>query len=321
MADKDLENLNISGKDEIRAEERPSEPEGVRHVETGSQNEETPAMSPLKKRLWKMILLGIREFGDPYYQGFAAQVAFYQLLSLVPTVMLVTQLLYLLHIPTSSIDAWMSKYMTGGMATVIRGFLTNRLSAGSNITLLLVGIWAASRAEFATMRICNYIYSGGHSTGRFIPERARSLRLMLITVFTYAFVAGVLIYGKVFLELLLRNVMDTSDVNFYWSLLRWPIILLLYYFMVFYNYYIMPMRKIDGKSTAPGALFTAIGMMLVTAFYAIYVDYIADYNIIYGSLASIAAIMFWLYFMSWVLILGMLVNKLLMDTSDMCGKE
>ena len=40
----------------------------------------------MKSRAVKMILLGIKQFRDPYYQGFAAQMSFYILLSLVPTV-------------------------------------------------------------------------------------------------------------------------------------------------------------------------------------------------------------------------------------------
>ena len=40
-----------------------------------------------------MFILGFKQLQDPYYQGFAAQIAFYLLLSMVPIVLLITQIL------------------------------------------------------------------------------------------------------------------------------------------------------------------------------------------------------------------------------------
>ena len=45
-----------------------------------------------------MVSLGIRQFSDPYYQGFAAQLSFYIMLSLVPTVIMLSQILGIMDI-------------------------------------------------------------------------------------------------------------------------------------------------------------------------------------------------------------------------------
>ena len=42
----------------------------------------------------------------------------------------------------------------------------------------------------------------------------------------------------------------------------------------------------------------------------------ANYDILYGTLSSIVALLFWFYFLAWVLCLGILINKVLDDTSD-----
>ena len=57
-------------------------------------------LGPKKVRFRKMVLLGIKQFGDPYYQGFAAQIAFYIMLSVVPTIVVMTQLLGVINIST-----------------------------------------------------------------------------------------------------------------------------------------------------------------------------------------------------------------------------
>ena len=41
-----------------------------------------------KQRVKRMIILGIYQFQDPYYQGVAAQLAFFLFLSILPTLIL-----------------------------------------------------------------------------------------------------------------------------------------------------------------------------------------------------------------------------------------
>ena len=53
-----------------------------------------------------MVVLGIKQFRDPYYQGFAAQMSFFIMLSLVPTLTVLSQLLGVLEIPLDFLDDW-----------------------------------------------------------------------------------------------------------------------------------------------------------------------------------------------------------------------
>ena len=58
----------------------------------------------VKSRFGQMILLGIQRFQDPYYQGFAAQMAFFYLLSIVPLIIVFSQLLDVFSISTELIE-------------------------------------------------------------------------------------------------------------------------------------------------------------------------------------------------------------------------
>ena len=60
----------------------------------------------MKSRFAKMVVLGIKQFRDPYYQGFAAQMSFFIMLSLVPTLTVLSQLLGVLEIPLDFLDDW-----------------------------------------------------------------------------------------------------------------------------------------------------------------------------------------------------------------------
>ena len=55
-------------------------------------------MKSFKDRFIRMFIMGFRQMQDPYYQGFAAQVSFYFVLSIVPIIILIVQILGLFNI-------------------------------------------------------------------------------------------------------------------------------------------------------------------------------------------------------------------------------
>lgn len=268
-----------------------------------------------KDRLRQIVLMGIKQFGDPYYQGFAAQIAFYIMLSVVPTIVVMTQLLGMLNIRTMDfVNDWINQYITPEMARIIKGLLRNSSSPGNNITLILLAVWAASRAQFSLMRIANYTYSNSRSTGNFLKERLRSLKTMVMTILTIAFVLVVLIYGKKILYAFVGGMVEEYTITLVWTYFRWPLATILYFLVVLYNYFVMPAYKLNVRTLIPGALFGAAGLVVVTFFYSVYTEHMVKYNIIYGSLSSIVALLFWFYFLAWVLVLGIIINQAFRDT-------
>lgn len=273
----------------------------------------------MRQRLLQMIFLGIRQFRDPYYQGFAAQISFYLLLSIVPIFLLLTQILGYFQLSVEEVVNWVSSYTGEEVSGMLRSITAFSSAGAGNIVFLVVALWAASRAQFAIMRITNYTFSEGKSTGKgYWRERFRAMRTMVITLFTIAFALVILGYG----DLLLRTVVDLLrlDVDKYinniWMYLRWFLGLVLYFLMVSYTYYILPSTRVPFRKVLPGSIFASGGMMIVTIIYARYTTHVANYDIIYGALSSIVAVLFWFYFLAWVLCLGILVNKVWDDTES-----
>ncbi len=261
-----------------------------------------------------MCLLGVKQMRDPYYQGFAAQISFYLVLSLVPTLLVLSQLLGLLDISLDFINEWIDNYVAPNMASILKGLVENSPAFTTNIVLIVMALWAASRAQFSIMRIANYTYTSGKTTGGFWRERIRSMKTMALTLFTFAFVAIIFVYGKMILMLIFGNIIEGTVINTLWIYLRWPLAGGLYFLMVSYNYYVLPYDKLSFREVMPGSIFGSVGMLVVTIVYSTYVNYSVNYDIIYGSLASFVALLFWFYFLSWALCLGIVVNKVWKET-------
>lgn len=272
-----------------------------------------------KKRLIKMIALGIRQIRDPYYQGFAAKLAFYFLMSIVPTIIVLSQLLGIFSVSLGALSDLIQKYVAKDAADVVLKLISYQSTKTMNFVFVAITLWAASRAEYALMHIANFTLTGGKSTGNgYWRERIRAIKTMALTLFTLAFGLIILVYGELIIELVAATLMSTIgisyQVNMFWLVLRWPVTMALYFMMVSYSYYILPSQKLKFSQIMPGSLFASVGMLVVTLGFKLYTEYMSNYDILYGSMAAIVAVMMWFYFLAWALVLGILCNKVWADT-------
>lgn len=261
-------------------------------------------------RIKKMLILGIQQFRDPYYQGVAAQLAFFMFLSILPTFILLSQILGFFDLSLKSIEQFVDVNITGeGVDTLMR--MLNYSPAGINSVFLAVtAVWAASRVQFAMIRVTNYTLTDGDMTGEgYVKDRLRSIKTILITVFTVAFSLIVLVYGPMLLKLSFGRVVGAQIADAAWMALRWPLAAALYFLMISYNYYVLPTVKVRFRDIVPGSIFASVGFLVVTYGYNIYTKLSGSYNILYGSFSNIVVLMFWFWFISWVLCLGVTINR------------
>ena len=270
-----------------------------------------------------MFILGFKQFQDPFYQGFAAQISFYLVLSIVPTILLITQILGLFGISLESAMALIEDYTGKRMSGMLMSLFEFSSVGAGNIVFIVVALWAASRASFAIMRITNYTFTDGKTTGKgYFTERFRAVRTMGITIVTIVLSLVILAYGKLILTAIVAALgLDPEIiVESTWLWLRWLLGFGLYFLMISYNYYILPTEKVKYKKVIPGSVFASVGLLVVTGIYSRYTTSLADYDVLYGALSSVVAIMFWFYFLAWVLCLGVLFNKVWDDTSKPFSK-
>jgi len=268
-----------------------------------------------------MTLLGIKQFKDPYYQGFAAELAFYFLLSIVPILIVLSQFLGFFSISLEALGGFINQYVSSDAAEFLYDFISYSPTGAMNVFLILTALWSASRAQFSMMRIANYTITAGRVSGRgYFRDRLRAIKTIIFTLFTVTFSLIILVYGELLLKVAITAITKTLHINFepvfFWLFIRWPIAMTLYFLMVSYNYYVLPYERVQFRAILPGSVFASVTMLLVTLVYTRYTKYIANYDIIYGSLASVVALLFWFFFLSWALWLGVLFNKVWADTKE-----
>jgi len=78
-------------------------------------------------------------------------------------------------------------------------------------------------------------------------------------------------------------------------------------------YYLFPDVPISPRRALPGAVIAAVGWTLLQRLFQLYVQYVADPDIA-GALGTILVLLVWLYFGSYVVLIGAVVNHLLTAT-------
>ena len=263
------------------------------------------------KKLFVIVLLAIKRFHDPYYQGVPAQLSFYYTLSIVPILILITQILGIVFgKDIESSISWILERADITLVDSLMNIVSFKTAYVANIFFIALLIWAASKAQFSMMRITNFTFSDGKTTGKgYFRDRLKAILVMGFTLVTVIFGILVLGYGNQILNLVLSLIGLEEEGAKIWLIVRWPIALALYFFMVLLNYYILPSERMNIRTHLPGAVFASLGLLFVTFIYSEYIGLTANYNIIYGSLASVVALILWFFFLGSVLSFGIIFNK------------
>lgn len=265
-----------------------------------------------RKRLRNTIFMVIKRMSEPYFQGVAAELAFFFLLSLVPIAIILGEVLGVFSISMGVLHELLSEYVSPEIASSLSEYLTYTPSGAFSVMFFVFSLWAASKAQYSMMRISNYSFTGHPSGKGYIRERFRAIVTVVFTLFTLAFSLLILVYGELLIRLasiyMTRFLGAGFSFDEAWYLLRWPFAMGLYFFMVSYNYYVLPSERLPFKKILPGSIVASAGMLLATWIYSYYATAFANYDLLYGSLAAIVALLFWFYILGYILVIGIQVN-------------
>lgn len=189
-------------------------------------------------------------------------------------------------------------------------------SSGSFFTISFVaGLFTASTAVFKLIKIINSSYGFDEKRG-FIKLRLIALffTLSLITMFF------MLILTQIFGEIIYVTAIKYLDIDneFFdkmWRLAKniIPLAYMLITFMLLYKFSPSNSKEnmVTFKGVLPGAIFSTMGVIIVSIVFGFYVSNFGNYSITYGSLGGIIIFLIWLYLLSIIILIGAEINATL----------
>ena len=269
-------------------------------------NEEEKKKLPLTwKRFLKVCFHLWRQFDDPYYSGFAAQIAYFFFMASIPVLIVLTQVLGIFDVSMDFVREWLERHLSTEMGSVLESLFNASSAALSNFFMIVLAIWASSSLAFSLSRLTTYTLTYGKYRFNFFVERAKAIPATMLSILIVAVSMVIYVYG----EAIGRSILKSDFIVRLISSSRTPILALLFFCIMLANYYLLPSIRVPIAAVLPGAIVSTAGIMLVTWIYSLYTSLSTNHNLLYGAFSNIVALMLWFYLISWVICIGMMFNK------------
>jgi len=175
------------------------------------------------------------------------------------------------------------------------------------IAAMILALFAASGAMMSLMEGFRAVYRIPHGRS-FLHERAMAMLLVATSALPVIGASALIVFGRrgerEFVQWLgvasegrgwvllagqvLRFVAATGSIIIATALI----------------YYLGPNRKQNFRRLLPGAILATFFWLLATLAFAWYVRYVANYNVMYGSVGAGLALLVWMYLLSIIVLLG-----------------
>lgn len=246
-----------------------------------------------------------RQFDDPYYAGFAAQIAYFFFMSSIPILIVTTQLLGVFDLSVDFVEDWLETHLSSQLSVFLQGLFSASSATFSSIFMVILALWASSSLTFVLSRLATHTISNGKYRFNWFSERGKAVILGMLSIAVIVAALLVYAYGEMVANSIFQSELATRLIGD----LKTPVLAMLFFGIILANYSLLPRIRIPVIAVVPGAIVATIGITLVTWIYSLYIEKAANYNILYGAFSNIVALMLWFYLISWVVCIGMMFNK------------
>lgn len=240
-----------------------------------------------------------------------ASLTYYFVLALIPIITLIILIASSFNISIDIITSLIKDILPNKIASFIVEFISGK-GFDRNIGIFnIIAFILATNGTYAIIRTANTLYKVNDSD--VIKDRVKAVVILINILLLMIFMILVPIFGKKIL-ILIQNIdiisAITDEVVIILNIIKWPLTFFVLFFNIKLIYTLAPSKQLLSKNTTYGALLTTILWIVSSIIFGYYIDYFANYDILYGNLSSIIILMIWLYVLSFVFVLGMIINTI-----------
>jgi membrane protein len=204
------------------------------------------------------------------------------------------------------------------LTPVIEQIAGNTDAAGLGLVLGLAGaIWSASGYVGAFTRAANVVYETPE--GRKIWKlKPLQLLITLIGILFAALILAMLVLSGPVVEAVGSAIGLGDAFMTTWSIVKWPVILVVLALMIAVLYYSTPNVKLRGfRWVSPGAAVAIVVAIVASALFAFYVANFGSYNKTYGALAGVVVFLVWFWLINLALLFGIELDAEIERTKEL----
>ena len=258
------------------------------------------------KRVFSNIFKSIQ---NPMVRILPGQIAFFLVLSIFPILILIGVIASFFSISMDTIINIISTSLPTEVVDLLTPLLLGKEFDTNIGILMLMGFFIASNGAHSIVLASNTLYGFPHSD--IVRRRVKSIFIIVMLISLFIFDLIVLAFGDKIIAYIFSFISSEAVINSFYNfflLFRWPLAMFIMFFNIKLIYTLAPDWKILSKYTTKGAIFTTVGWVIATAIYSYYASHFSNYDLFYGSLSNIVALMIWIYALSYILVVGIAIN-------------
>lgn len=232
----------------------------------------------------------------------AAHSAYFIIISFLPFCAFILTLLQEIKIDSAPIINEVLKVFPHAVAVYVEGLMAESLPNSSIMSVsILTFLWSASSGMVAIMKGLETIYETKVKRG-YLSTRLTAIFYLLALSVVLILTVITLVFGQTLYD----KVLSVSPPIFVTLLLKFKsllgLIILTAFFCLMFN--AIPRGRVKFINNLLGAVFSALGWVLFSFFFSIFVDNFSNYSVVYGSLATLVVMMVWLFTCMYIIFLG-----------------
>ncbi len=251
-----------------------------------------------------------KRLGEDNVGAFAAQAAFFIILSFAPFAILLLSLIKYLPIAEADLLIWGKEFLPSSMQNEFYS-ITKELFSKSITTVsvtLIIAIWSAGRGIQAIAAGCNEIFDV-EETRNFIVLRIRAVFFTAIFLVVIAALLIFMVFGNNIFELVKKYLPIFAVIMEKVLQIRVIFVLAIMIVVFTFMYKFFPNRKSGILWQLPGAVFTSVGWLVFSGGFSVYINYFSKMTYMYGSMKTLIIAMMWLYFCMYIFMIGAEINS------------
>lgn len=255
-----------------------------------------------------------RRIRDDHVSAFAAQSAYFILMSIIPIMLLMMTMIRYLPITQEDL-AHMFFTVVPEAFQGLFAMIVDEVYTKSFAVVPLTAVFAAWSASKGIMSLY-----GGLNTIYHVPIVPNYIISRLWSaIYTILFIVAVLltlvlmVFGTTIQEQLISHYPMIASITGFFVHFRFLITLTVLTLVFLIMYVILPNRRASFKSQIPGAVISSVAWLLFSYFFSLYVRFSKGFTQMYGSMTTIMFLMLWLYFCMGILLIGAEINAYFED--------
>lgn len=252
----------------------------------------------------QLIYRTVEKLGDIDATHRAAAVAYYAFLSIFPLVMGLIAL-FGFFLPSVNLQDKMLSFVgdnVPGATNILKQNIASiiELRGTMGVLSIFIFIWGASALFSAVSLAINRAWDIRQYHRHFFIRKASELGMVFGIGILFLLSLGTSTIISIISKALNLPAADLIIVDLGSRLVAFVLILIVFLLL----YKLIPNTRTYWRYIWPGALLTSILFEIARTLFIFYINNIANYQLIYGSIASIIVLLVWIYYSAFIMILG-----------------